>query len=122
MFEFLSMAYNYEDRKVDRYEQDDVLVSTARVTDSNRPFETAISHPKYNGGDFVIVEKYDTREDAQVGHDKWVNAITSDNLPSELRDASDNGLTSLLDILEDEDYDWRINTKSLDFDIDFLED
>lgn len=37
MFDFLGMIGNYESRKVDSYEDENVYVSTARVTDSTQP-------------------------------------------------------------------------------------
>lgn len=77
---------NYDDRKIDRYETDDLTVSTCKVLDSRDPFETAISHPEYNNSKFIVVETYLDREAAQEGHNKWVKIMTSDTLPDELRD------------------------------------
>lgn len=88
MFEFLSMAGNYDSRKVDRYEEGDLLVSTANVIDSDHPYETAISHPNYNDDDFVIVEEYDEIGDAREGHNKWVKLMTAEKLPETLKDVS----------------------------------
>ena len=86
MFDYFDMAYNYEDRKVANYTSGDVtlFVDTARVTDSSKPYETAISHPKYNHNKWVIVELYDTKEEAQIGHDKWVALMTAEILPEVL--------------------------------------
>ena len=88
LFDFLSMAGNYEDRKVDRYEEGVVMVDTCLVTDSEQPYETAVSHPKFNGGDLIIVELYDTKEQAQIGHDRWVKTMTVDTLPESIKDVS----------------------------------
>ena len=95
MFNFFSMADNYEDRKVDRYEADGMIIDTASVTDGNQPYETGICHPEYNKGDWVIVEAYDTKEEAQAGHEKWVARMTSGNLPSSLRDCQNAGISQL---------------------------
>ncbi len=84
MFSFLNDLDDYEERKVARYEKDDLMVDTARVSDGVKPFETAIEHPNYNGGEMVIVENYDTIKQAKSGHKKWVELMTSFPLPTEL--------------------------------------
>ena len=104
MFNFFSMMGNYEDRKVGRYETDELIVSTARVTDSGAPYETAVSHDNYNDGKFVIVENYWSLDDATDGHERWVNVMTSPILPESLRDVSMAGIAQLLDMVDD---DWR---------------
>ena len=94
MFDILQMFSNYEDRKIAGYEsgkgEKRVFVSTVEVTDSTEPFETAVAHPLYNNRKLIIVETYDTREEALVGHDKWIKTITQkkDKLPTYLRDVS----------------------------------
>jgi hypothetical protein len=104
-FNFFSMADDYEDRKVARYESGEIIVSTAFTTDTEK-YETAISHPKYNDGLFVIVEEYDERESAEMGHEKWVGVATRpvDQLPDHLLDVSTFFFATLLDLVDDE---WR---------------
>ena len=80
------MIDNYDDRKVDRYEQNGLIVDTCSVNDGDHPYETAVSHPKYNSGEWVIVEAYDTKEEAQAGHDKWIETMTAKKLPATLKD------------------------------------
>jgi len=92
MFEFFDMVGNYEARKIDRYEEGKLIVSTAHVNDSAFDYETAISHPNYNRGAFVIVENYSTKEDAQIGHNKWVGMMTADALPMVLMDVGQSGV------------------------------
>lgn len=104
MFNFLNMMSDYEDRKIGRYESDDLIVSTARVTDSDAPYETTVSHPNYNGGSFVIVQNYYSFDDAQAGHERWVEAMTSMVLPESLRDVGLAEVAQLLDLFDD---DWR---------------
>jgi hypothetical protein len=82
------MLNNYEQRKVARDELEDTIIDTVLVTDSLQPYETAISHAKYNNGDWIVVEMYDTKEEANLGHDRWVKIMTNDNLPDELVDVS----------------------------------
>lgn len=81
---FFSMA----ERKVARFEKGKVIVDTCAVTDSDKPYETGISHPSYNKGDWVIVELYDTKGEAKIGHKKWVKKLTSKRLPKTLKDVS----------------------------------
>ena len=77
-----------EERCVDRYEDDNLLVSTVTTRDRGQLFETAIKHPQYNNGALVIVQEYNTKEEAQVGHDEWVEKMTQNELPKELMDMS----------------------------------
>lgn len=81
MFGFLNMMGNYEERKVARWpdSEEEWIVDTAAVCDSAQPFETAIQHPRYNSGSMVIVELYDTKEEAKIGHDKWVEIMSAKN-------------------------------------------
>lgn len=85
---------NYEERKVDRYEKDDLLVDTCSCTDGNHEYETAILHPEY-GDNWVIVEAYDSREQAQAGHDKWVKTMTMEPLPEVLTDCQNSRISQL---------------------------
>ena len=75
LFDFFSMVDNYEERKVDRYEQGNMIIDTCAITDSDDPYETAIKHPSYNDGNWVIAETYPDKESAIEGHQKWVNLM-----------------------------------------------
>ena len=88
LFGFFSMANDYEQRAVARREADGLLVDTCKVTDSRHDYETAVSHLAYNDGKWVIVEVYDTEEQARAGHDKWVKVMTAISLPDRLFDVS----------------------------------
>ena len=88
MFKFLDMMFNYEDRKVDRYEEGNLIVDTCAVTDSDQPYETGVCHTLYNDGDWVIVEMYEDERSAKEGHDRWVKVMTDQVLPSKLEDVS----------------------------------
>lgn len=100
MFEFMDMAYNYEQRKVDRYEDEDVTVDTCSVTDGTHIYETAIAHPEYYDGKWIVVEAYDTKEDAQLGHDKWVKTMTEGELPEYLQDCANAEVAQLLEDID----------------------
>lgn len=93
----LGDADNYDERCVARLENLDarLLVSTARVSDGDRPYETAIAHPEYNHGAIVIVEAYDTREEAAAGHERWVAAMTASTRPEALTDCRNSYISKL---------------------------
>ena len=99
MFNFLNMMGNYEDRCIDCYdiEESDVFISTAEVTDGKCFYETAVAHPEYNDGELIIVEAYDIKEQAQNGHNKWVELMTGDNLPDSLKDCGNAELSSFIE-------------------------
>ncbi len=109
LFDFLEMANNYEQRKVARYEKGNVMVDTAMVSDAEQPYETAVAHPQYNEGNMVIVELYDTKEEAEKGHKKWVKIITNKKLPNELKDVSSSKISKVSDKIGGKD--WRIKKR-----------
>ena len=86
LFNWVDMVGNYKERKVDRYEKGSLAVDTARVTDSEFQYETAIKHPCYHEGYWIIVENYNTLCEAKKGHKKWVEIMTRDELPKVLKD------------------------------------
>ena len=109
MFSFFDMEGTYEDRVVGRLEEDGLLVSTAEVSDSLHPYETAVSHAEFNEGKLVIVEEYDSKDEAREGHKRWVEAMTGEVLPDKLSDVSGCGIASFVKALESEDCSthWR---------------
>ena len=90
MFGFLEEMINntHDERKVATYEKDGVFVDTCAVNDSEQPYETAVSHPSYNDDKLIIVQMYDTKEQAQKGHKKWVKKMTTKELPKAIKDVS----------------------------------
>lgn len=96
MFNFLLDAGNYAERCVGRWDDEDKMVSTARVSDGAKPYETAFAHPDYNDGIMVIVEAYNTREEAKAGHEKWLKVMTEGPLPDLLFDCLNSELASLI--------------------------
>jgi len=106
MFNFLDMAGTYEERKVALFDNDNLFVSTVRITDSIEPYETAVQHSKYNDGKMVIVEMYNTKKEAESGHKKWVKLMTSKKLPEKLTDVSTSEIKQLLNaFVEDENHE-----------------
>lgn len=100
MLNFANMAGNYENRKVDRWDSKDEgkMVSTAEVSDGRKPYETAVKHPGYNKGHMVIVECYATKEEAQIGHDRWEDLIKKGALPTVLEDCGNSEVSQLCDM------------------------
>ena len=96
MFNFLGMMGNYDNRKIGRFDDNGIIISTALVTDGDFKYETAVGHPDYDAGDFIIVEAYSNRDNAESGHEKWVGIMTSDELPNELRDCQNSSVSQLV--------------------------
>ncbi len=96
MFDFVLDQGNHEEREVDNYEANGLCIDTCRVSDGLQPFETGIQHPAYKEGKWVIVEAYDSKEAAQVGHDKWLAAMTSQELPIMLSDCANAEMADAL--------------------------
>lgn len=97
MFDFFLDAFNYEDRKVDRFEKENLIIDTCSCSDGEHSYETAIKHESYNNRNWVIVEAYDSKEEAQVGHNKWVKIMTSNDLPEYLMDCGNAIISKLCD-------------------------
>ena len=95
------MYGNYEQRKVANFKKGGLIVDTCLVTDSGKKYETGVIHPKYNKGDWVIVELYDTKKEAKLGHKKWVKLMTAKKLPKSLKDVSTAGVAKLCDMFRD---------------------
>ncbi len=94
MFFDSSMMFNYEERKVaPAYDSDGIVVSTARVTDGVLPYETAVKHPAYGGGEMVIVENYRSKSAAAKGHHKWIERMTAKKLPEKLIDCNNSNIS-----------------------------
>ena len=115
MFDFLMM----NPVPVARFELPDVfgraglIVDTCGgINDSDHTYETAIAHPDYNDGKWIIVEGYHTKEDAQIGHEKWVKAMTADSLPAQIRDVSTATVARMKDSVNGDAY--RVNPKTID--------
>jgi hypothetical protein len=96
MFDYFEMLSNYEQRKVDRYEGDNFSIDTCSVSDGAKQYETAIGHPDYNFGSWIVVEAYDTIDEAQIGHDKWVAIMNTEPLPDKLVDCANAEIVQAL--------------------------
>jgi len=85
---------SYDQRSVNRYERGSLVIDTCRIFGSKQPFETAIRHPEFSVN-WIIVEAYDTVEEAQSGHERWVDVMTRKHLPEELRDCCNSKISDL---------------------------
>lgn len=102
MFSFLSMADNYEERKVG-YEQTPYgFISTVAVSDGTHPYETAVQDDRYvNDSDpsdtgMTIVEGYDSREEAEQGHARWRALMLDSVPPATLADCQNSFISQML--------------------------
>jgi len=78
--------FNYEERRVARHEVESLIVDTCWVSDCNW-YETVVSHPSYNSGSWIIVGQYgEDLEAAKQGHERWVEIMTAEDLPTQLED------------------------------------
>jgi len=88
--EITSNLGTQEERKIARFEgyTEGILlyVDTCAMYNSFAAFETAISYLKFNRGGWVIVQGYNTREQAVEGHEYWIKKLTTLPLPTSLFD------------------------------------
>jgi hypothetical protein len=76
-----------QERMISRTEIGKTIVSTVSNDEVDYHFETGISSPLYNGGDWIIVSIYKTYEEAEKGHEKWATAFFDKEYPEFLEDA-----------------------------------
>lgn len=100
MFDFLEMCGNYKERVVANDIINGVTIDTAAETDSDQPYETGINGKMYNGNEWVIVELYDTKEEAINGHKKWVELFKKE-FPETLTDVSSSTICKLANLFRD---------------------
>ena len=94
MFEFFDMLGSHDERLVANDTAGELEVDTCEVNDGKQPYETAVKHPAYREGAWVIVEAYDTKAKAAEGHTKWLNELMT-ALPSRLVDCCNSGIQEL---------------------------
>ena len=68
---------------IEKYETEDLSISTCRVEDAEEPFETAIKHSSYNNGEWIIVAEASTTEEALYWHNKWIDIMLLFHLTKE---------------------------------------
>ena len=92
------MEGTYDQRKVDNWKGKGVVIDTAEVADyPESPFETGIKSKKFNSGNWVIVERYLTKEIAESGHKRWVQTVELSGLPDNLTDVNTDEVYTKMD-------------------------
>jgi hypothetical protein len=84
-------------QKIARFDDGDLFVSTILANDTGK-YETGISHEVYNPK-IVIVEEYETEEQAIAGHAKWLK-VMQENPAKELTDVSSALIAQLLSMVQ----------------------
>lgn len=97
IFDFLLDKNDHPARQVATFIDDErgLMVDTAIVSDGKKPFETAVRHPRYNSDKWIIVEAYDTINQAGLGHQRWVAVMTGE-LPESLTDCANSKIARVL--------------------------
>lgn len=85
LFGYMDMIGNYEERVVKNDKCADFTLDTARVTDRNWIYETAVAHSGFNNGDWIILDGCMSKEQAVEMHDKWLNKLQNEDI-TELTD------------------------------------
>ena len=74
------MAGNYENRAIDRFENDNFVIDTCYVTDREPPYETAIKHKDFYNNNWIVLGWSETREKAQKYHNEMVDYYLSNDV------------------------------------------
>ena len=84
-----SMMGNYEERNVALFENDVFKIDTSEVTDRALKYESAICHKDFNNGEWIILGWADTKENAKIMHNRFVEYFLSNDV-TEITDAYTN--------------------------------
>ena len=92
---------NYKERLVardDKLDPDEIpfILDTVAVDDREWMYETAIQHPKFNDNEWIVIRGYDTKEEAEAGHEELITYYLM-NRPAFIKD-----IWSGIDYLRDE--------------------
>ena len=97
MFDFTSEFFGFMNQRP-RYERElkeDTVngyhIDTCAVDDRSWNYETAIQHEQFRGGEWIVVRGYDSKEEAEAGHDMWVKGAKA-------------GFQKLYDVFEEKIY------------------
>ena len=90
---------------IGRFKKGKILISTSYVDDTHK-FETGVVHPEFDPHRCIIVQEYENKRRAILGHKKWCQIMTTNPLPKHLIDVS----TSFCAIMQDktEGRAWRV--------------
>lgn len=92
---------DYKERLVardDKLDPDEIpfILDTVAVDDREWEYETAIKHPKFNDNEWIVIRGYDTKEEAEAGHEELITYYLM-NRPAFIKD-----IWSEIDYLRDE--------------------
>ena len=97
MFDFSSELFGFMNQRP-RYERElkeDTVngyhIDTCAVDDRDWNYETAIQHEQFRGGEWIVVRGYDSKQEAEAGHDMWVKSAKA-------------GFQKLYDVFEEKIY------------------
>lgn len=72
---------NYTQRKVDRYKDDRMTISTVLTeTGGKRPYKTAIRHKEFNDGNWIVLGLCKTKAEAKAFHENMVEVLREDTM------------------------------------------
>jgi hypothetical protein len=108
----LGMLGNYEDRKIENTETEDFVVDTCAITDDpTANYETGIKSRFYNDGKWIIVETYQTGDEALAGHRRWVAEMK--RKPAKLVDIGNANIRQLADAFANPE-DWEYERQEVE--------
>lgn len=61
------------------------ILDTVAVDDREWMYETAIKHPKFNDNEWIVIRGYDTKEEAETGHEELITYYLM-NRPAFIKD------------------------------------
>lgn len=93
LFSLLTSYDSEEDYKKRLVARDDKLdpdelpfcLDTVAVNDREWMYETAIQHPKFNDNEWIVIRGYNTKEEAEAGHEELITYYLM-NRPAFIKD------------------------------------
>lgn len=86
---FADMIGTYEQRNIANFKNDVFEIDTSGVTDRALKYESAIRHKDFNDNEWIILGWADTKENAEIMHNKFVEYFLSNDV-AEITDAYTN--------------------------------
>lgn len=90
-FKLLSYAENHEERKIANDTVNNIEIDTCFADDIGKDYETGL----LIDGIWYIAEDYDTKEEAQEGHKKYIDLILDKRL-TEVEDIYNGDFTKII--------------------------
>lgn len=74
----MMMASDYNSRKVERTKRENFTLDTCKVYDRSWLYETAVCHRDFNNNNWIILDGYDTEDEAIKMHNTWLKLLEKD--------------------------------------------